>query len=153
MPEIDELTKVILAAKRKRFPFSRPVFKQSSSVSEAELFHLTKQLDFNFIVDLSRWLRVAGYGEIDGTLRFKESKFSIIDWEPLAGFVTFADDTFGHQYAFNPGNGNIYSIDPANRSYVRIADNFPAFLHELIEHDYNLKEWMAALPFKMQNER
>ncbi len=144
MPEIDEVAKVILAARRKHFFFSRPVFKQSSSVSEAELFHLATGLGFKFIVDLSRWLLLAGYGVIDGVLTFQEDRFSIVDWEPLNGFATFADDNFGHQFAFNPNDGSIYAIFPSSHTFVRIADNFPAFLQELIRRDYRLKEWMDS---------
>jgi hypothetical protein len=152
MPEIDQISRVILAARRKRFLFSRPVFNRFSSVSEAELFHLATRLDFKFIVDLSRWLLLAGYGEIDGELFFQESKFSIIDWEPLEGFVTFADGVSDRQFAFNPSNGSIYSVYPSNHAFVRIADNFPAFLQELIRHDYKLKGWMDTLQYSKQHE-
>jgi hypothetical protein len=151
MPGIDEIAKVILAARRKRFLFSRPVFKKNSEVSEAELFHLATRLDFIFIIDLSKWLLQAGYGEIDEALVFHENKFSKIDWEPLQGFVTFAASSSGHQIAFNPEDGSIYSIFAPRHEFARIADDFPSFLQDLVRHDYKLKEWMDILLFSRQS--
>jgi hypothetical protein len=147
MSGIDEIAKVILAARRRHLLFSHPVFKRSSAVSEAELFDLAKRLNFKFIVALSRWLLTAGYGEIDGALVFQESKFSIIGWEPLNGFVTFAEDISGHRFAYNPADGSIYCIHPAGHAYVRITDDFPSFLKELIRHDYHVKKWISILPY------
>jgi hypothetical protein len=150
MPGIDEVAKVILAARRKHFLFSQPVFKQTTAVSEAGLFYLATRLKFKFIVELSRWLLTAGYGEIDDALVFREDKFSILDWEPLKGFVTFAEDSSGHRFAFDPGGGGIYCIHPAGHSFAHISDDFPSFLQEVIRHDYRINEWVNALPYTGQ---
>ncbi|MGA8147926.1 MAG: SMI1/KNR4 family protein [Gallionellaceae bacterium] len=147
MPEIDEIAKVILAARRKRFLFSRPLFKRYAPVSEAELFQLANRLHFKFIVELSRWLLMAGYGEIGGSLIFQEGRFSIIDWDPLKGFVSFAKDISGYRFAFNPKDESIYCIHPSEHAFVHIADNFSSFLRELIQHDYHVKEWVSTLPY------
>jgi hypothetical protein len=147
MPEIDEIVKVILVAKRKHFLLSRPLFKQYAPVSEAELFDLANRLHFKFIVELSRWLLMAGYGEIGESLIFQESKFSIIDWEPLQGFVSFAEDITGYRFVFNPNDKSIYCIHPSEHAFVRIADNFSSFLQELIRHDYHIKKWVSTLPY------
>ena len=147
MPGIDELAKTVLAARRKRFLFSRPVFRQLAAVSENELLHLAMRLDFKFVTELSRWLLVAGYCEIDDAIIFREDSFSIIDWKPLQGFVAFAESDTGVQFAFDPKDGGIYSIHPAEHAFVCLADNFSSFLQELIRHDYHVNEWMNSLSF------
>ncbi len=147
MSGIDEIANEILVARRKQFHFSRPAFKRYAPISESELLVLAKRLNFKFIVELSRWLLLAGYGEIAESLIFQESTFSIIDWEPLQGFVSFAEDVYGHRFAFNPNDGSIYCIHQTDHAFVPIADNFPLFLQELIRHDYHVKEWVSALPY------
>jgi len=143
---MDEIAKIILSAKRRRFLVSRPVFECSAPVSEAELFRLAKGLNFKFALGLSKWLLLAGYGDIDGTLSFREECFSIIDGEPLKGCVSFAQDSVGNRYAFSPRDGSIYCIYPSERRTARIADDFPSFLRELVQRDYQLKAWVDTLP-------
>jgi hypothetical protein len=142
---MDEIAKTILSAKRRKFLRSRPVFERYAPVSEAELFHLARGLNFKFAVGLSKWLLLAGYGDIDETLSFRKDWFSVINGEPLDGHVSFAQDIAGNRYAFNPLDGSIYCISPAEQVAVRISDNFPSFLQELIRRDYQLKEWMSGI--------
>lgn len=146
MSEMDEIVKTILAAKRKRFLRSRPVFERAAPVSEAELFRLATGLNFRFPLGLSRWLLRAGYGDIDETLSFREDQFSVVNEGPLNGLVLFAQDASGNHYAFNPEDGSIYFIKSAEQGVARISDDFAAFLQELIRRDYKLEEWVASLP-------
>ena len=145
MVAMDEIAKTILSAKRRRFLSSRPVFKRHAPVSEAELFHLATELNFKFALGLSKWLRMAGYGDIDETLSFREEWFSVINGGALDGLVSFAQDIAGNRYAFNPKNGSIYYIRHPEQAVARISDDFPAFLLELIRRDYRLQEWMGSI--------
>jgi len=142
---MDEIAKIIMSAKRRRFLRSRPVFERHTHVSEAELFRLAKGLNFKFAVGLSKWLLLAGYGNIDETLSFREEWFSIIDWEPLNGHVSFAQDIAGNRYTFNPTDGSIYFIRHPERVAIKVSDDFPSFLRELIRRDYRLNEWMSNI--------
>lgn len=143
---MDEITKTILSAKRKKFLRSRPVFVRYATVSEAELFHLATGLNFKFALSLSRWLRLAGYGDIDEILSFRKEWFSVLNGGALDGHVSFAQDVSGNRYAFNPVDGSIYYIQSPGHIAVRVSDDFPAFLQELIRRDYQLKDWMDSLP-------
>jgi len=143
---MDEIAKTILSAKRRRFLRSHPVFERHAPVSEADLFRLATGLNFKFALGLSKWLRLAGYGDIDAALIFREDYFSVINGGALDGHVSFAQDTAGNRYAFNPKDGSIYYICHPGQSAARIADDFPSFLQELIRRDYQLKEWMNSLP-------
>ena len=143
---MDEIAKTILSAKRRKFLRSRPVFERHAPVSEAELFRLATGLNFKFATGLAKWLLLAGYGNIDETLTFREGCFSVIDGEPLCGLVSFAQDVTGNRYAFNPKDGGIYCIRPPEQVAARISDSFPSFMQELIRRDYQLKEWMDSIP-------
>lgn len=142
---MDEIAKTILSAKRRRFLRSRPVFERYAPVSEAELFRLATGLNFKFALGLSKWLLLAGYGDIDETLSFREGCFSVIDGEPLCGLVSFAKDIIGNRYAFNPKDGGIYHISPPEQVATRMSDDFPSFLQELIRRDYQLQEWVDSI--------
>lgn len=142
---MDELTKIILSTKRRKFLRSRPVFERFAPVSEAELFRLAKGLNFKFTLGLSKWLLLAGYGDIDETLSFREEWFSVIDGGPIDGCISFAQDNAGNRYAFSPKNGEIYFIGLTEQSVARISDDFPSFMQEFIRRDYNLKEWMSCI--------
>jgi hypothetical protein len=142
---MDKIAKTILSAKRRKFLRSRPVFERHAPVSEAELFRLATALNFKFALGLSKWLLLAGYGDIDETLSFREEWFSIIEG---AGHVSFAQDIVGNRYAFNPKDGSIYYIGHPERVAVRVSDDFPSFLQELIRRDYRLKEWMDSISTK-----
>ena len=149
---MDEIAKAILSAKRKRFLRSRPVFERVAPVSEAELFRVARGLNFRFPLGLSKWLLMAGYGDIDQTLGFRENLFSVIDGEPLSGHVAFAQDVSGNRYAFNPQDGSVYYIKSPDLAVARISDDFPSFLRELARRDYQLQEWMASLPTEKRGQ-
>lgn len=142
---MDEIANTILSAKRRRFLRSHPVFEQHAPTSEARLFHLATSLNFKFSLGLSKWLRLAGYGDIDSTLSFREEFFSIINGGNLDGCVRFAQDTAGNQYAFNPSTGSIHFISLAKQMAAQISTDFPSFMQELIRRDYNLAGWMDTL--------
>ena len=145
MPAMDEIAKTILSAKRRKFLSSRPVFERHEPVSEAELFRLARELNFKFVLGLSKWLLLAGYGDIDKTLSFRKDRLFVINGEPLDGYVSFAQDIVGNRYAFNPKDGSIYYIRQPEQATARISDDFPSFLQELIRRDYQLQEWMGSI--------
>ena len=144
---MDKIVKVILSAKRRKLLRSRPVFERHAPVSEAELFRLAKGLNFKFTLGLSKWLLLAGYGDIDNTLSIRENMFVVTPAESLEGHVLFAHDIADNRYTFSQKDGSIYCIYPDN-TVVRVSDNFPSFLQELIRHDYKLSEWMSSLRVK-----
>ena len=143
---MDEIAQTILSAKRRRLLRSHPVFERFAPVSEAELFHIATGLNFKFILGLSKWLRVAGYGDIDGMLSFREEYFSIVNGGPIDGYVMFARDIAGNRYAFNPSDGSIFLVSDPQQAPAQIASDFPSFLQELIKRDYRLTEWVENLP-------
>ncbi|MBI3902172.1 MAG: SMI1/KNR4 family protein [Nitrosomonadales bacterium] len=146
---MDEIAKVILTAKRKRLFMSRPVYKFfAPPITEAELYRLAQELNVRFAVGFSRWLRLAGYGDVDGKLQFRRDFIFVIDWKPLAGCVVFAGDAVGNRYAFDPERGNIYHIRNPGRIVSRMADDFSFFMQELIRRDYQLYEWTESLSAK-----
>jgi len=142
---MNEIAKIILSAKRRRFLSSRPVFVRYTPVSESELFRIATGLNFKFALGLSKWLLLAGFGDIDETLSFREEWFSVIGEGRLAGYVLFARDIVGNQYAFNPEDGGIYYVHQPEHAFARISDDFPSFLKELIRRDYKLAEWMNTI--------
>ena len=143
---MEEIVKIILSAKRRRLLRSRPVFQRHAPVSEAELFHLATGLNFKFSLGLSKWLLLAGFGDIDENLSFRKDLFSVINEEPLDGYVSFAQDVAGNRYAFNPEDGSIYFISHPEKRSARISSDFPSFLQELIRRDYQLTAWMDDVP-------
>lgn len=142
---MDEIIKIILSAKRRKFLRSEPVFERVAPVSEADLFRLASGSHFKFALGLSRWLRLAGYGDIDHTLSFRENYFAVIDGTALDGCVAFAQDSAGNRYAFDPRDGSIYCIHHADETVLRVADDFQAFMQEFIRRDYHLHAWMDSL--------
>jgi len=142
---MDEIAKTILSAKRRRLLRNRPVFKRFAPVSEAELFRLATGLNFKFTPGLSKWLRQAGYGDIDEVLSFREECFSVINGGGLDGCISFARDIAGNRYAFSPKDGGIYFICDSKPAVVRVSDVFSSFLQELIRRDFQLNEWMGSI--------
>lgn len=137
--------KTILAAKRKGFLSSKPVFKFFAPAAEMDLFMTAQKLERKLSVGLCQWLRTAGYGDINETLMFRNDYFACISHGELTGCVTFARDEVGNSYAFKPEDGSIYYISMHESAYARMSDNFISFLHELLERDYNLAQWREKL--------
>ncbi len=137
--------KTILAAKRRHFLHNKPVFTFFAPAAEMELFLTARKLNCKLSVNLSRWLRAAGYGDINETLSFRHDHFAVVAEGALAGCVTFARDELGNSYAFSQKDGGIYYIDRHGDSYARMADDFAAFLQELVQRDYNLAQWRDSL--------
>jgi len=142
---MNEIAKTILTAKRRRFLSSRPVFVRFAPASEAELFRIATEMKFKFALGIAQWLRIAGYGDIDETLSFREEFFSVIDAGRLAGHVFFARDSAGNRYAFNPADESIHYVCFPDQASARIADDFHTFLQELVRRDYKLAEWMSNI--------
>ena len=142
---MDEIAKIILSAKRRRFLRSQPIYERYKTVSEAELFRLASELNFKFTLGLSKWLRLAGYGDIDKSLSFREEWFSKIDSGSVDGLVSFARDKVGNRYAFSLKDGSIYYLHQPELAAARISDDFASFLQELIRRDYQLLEWMGSV--------
>ncbi len=143
---MQDTIETILAAKRKYFLHSKPIFHFFAPVTEMDLFMTAKTLNCRFVLNLSRWLRAAGYGDINDTLIFRSGYFALIAEGALAGCVTFARDELGNSYAFSQKDGLIYYVDRYGESYARMADDFQSFLQELIRRDYNLAYWRDTLP-------
>lgn len=135
----------ILAAKRKRFLRSQPIYQTTSRVTEMDLFQIARTLDAKLNVGLSKWLLTAGYGDIEDSLSFRKDMFCLIGQGPLSGHVAFARDKQDNIYAYSPKDGTIYFIASDNRGYARMADDFIAFLQELALRDYNLAAWRDGL--------
>ncbi len=137
--------KTILAARRKSFLSSKPIFHYSSPATEMDLFMTARKLDCKLAVGLCQWLRAAGYGDINDVLIFRPEYMAAVTHGALTGYITFAHDEAGNAYAFKPGDGGIYFISQHESAYARMADDFRSFLQELIRRDYNLAAWREAL--------
>lgn len=144
--------KTILAAKRKHFLLSKPVFKFFAPAAEMDLFITAQKLEKKLAVGLSQWLRSAGYGDINETLMFRNDYFACVSQGALTGCVTFARDEVGNSYAFKPEDGSIYYISLHECAYARMSDNFLAFLQELIKRDYNLAQWRESLALEKDGD-
>lgn len=142
---MQDIIKTILAAKRKSFLSSKPIFRFHAPAAEMDLFMTARKLNCKMTNGLSRWLRTAGYGDINETLMFRSDFFSLITEGTLKGHVTFARDELGNTYAFNPKDGSIYLIDHLGESYANIANDFLGFLEELIKRNYDLPQWRESL--------
>lgn len=142
---MQETVKIILSAKRWHRLHRKPVFHHFADATEMELFLIAKKLNCKLTVGLSKWLRSAGYGDINETLFFREDCLGTINHGTLAGYVTFARDELGNVYAFDPADGAVYYIDQQHRAYARLSNDFLSFLQELIRRDYNLAEWRGSL--------
>ena len=143
---MQDIIKIILAAKRKHFLHSKPIFHFSAPAAEMDLFMIARKLDCKLSVGLCQWLRAAGYGDINETLTFRNDYFASITEGALAGCVTFARDELGNLYAFSQNDEGIYYIDQHGDVYARMSGNFMSFLQELIRRDYNLAQWRDSLP-------
>lgn len=137
--------KTILAAKRRSFLHSKPIFRFHAPAAEMDLFMTARKLNIKMTSGLSRWLRTAGYGDINETLQFRDDYFSLITAGALSGCVTFARDELGNTYAFSQKDGSIYFVDRHGEAYARMANDFLAFMEELIRRDYDLPHWREAL--------
>lgn len=137
--------KTILAARRRSFLSSKPIFHYYSPATEMDLFMTARKLDCKLAVGLCQWLRAAGYGDINDTLVFRPEYFAAVSHGALTGYIAFAHDEAGNAYAFRPGGGEIYFISQHEAAYARMADDFRAFLQELIRRDYNLAAWRESL--------
>jgi hypothetical protein len=142
---MDEIVKIILSGKRRRFLLNHPIYKLHQSTSEARLFRLATELNFKFTLELSKWLRLAGYGNIDEALIFREEYFSKIDGGPLGFLVTFARDPAGNHFAFSLTDGTIYLVRQPDLLKTRLSDSFTSFLQELIRRDYQLNDWISDI--------
>ncbi len=142
---MQETVKTILSAKRWHRLHRTPVFQHVADTTEMELFMIAKRLDCKLTIGLSKWLRTAGYGDINGTLFFREDCFDTIRHGTLAGYVLFARDELGHRYAFNPVDGAVYYVDQQHHAYARLSNDFMSFLNELIRRDYDLAAWRSSL--------
>ncbi len=139
--------KTILAAKRRHFLHSKPIFNFFAPAAEMELFMTARKLNCKLAVNLCRWLRSAGYGDIGETLSFRNDYFALITEGDLAGCVTFARDELGNSYAFNQKDGVIYLVG-RDGGHARMANDFAAFLAELVQRDYDLAQWRASIAAK-----
>jgi hypothetical protein len=148
---MQDTVKIILAAKRKHFLQSKPIFHFFAPAAEMDLFMIARKLNFKLSVNLSRWLRAAGYGDINDTLIFRNDFFSTIGEGTLAGCVTFARDELGNSYAFSQKDGGIYFVDRYGDTYARMADDFLPFLQELIRRNYDLPQWRDNLTSKIDS--
>lgn len=135
----------VLTAKRKRLLRRKPIYRTSARASEMGLFRVAKQLDCKLTLGLSKWLLEAGYGDIEDSLSFREDWFCLISHPPLPSLVVFAHDNADNLYAYDPKDDAIYFIAADNGGYAHLADDFCAFLQELIRRDYNLAAWRGSL--------
>jgi hypothetical protein len=139
-----KLIDTILTGKRRRFLRSRPIYETTSRVTEMELLQIAQKLDCKMALGLSKWLLSAGYGNLEQSLSFHRDWFCLLDNGPLQGNVAFAHDDMNNIYAYDPRDSAIYFVN-INGDYARLADDFTAFMQELVRRDYNLAEWRNSL--------
>lgn len=93
---------------------------------------------------LRAWLLVAGYGDIDDEISFREDWFASIEGGQLKGGGTFAQDALGNMYAFD-ATGQIYYLCRSEPVYAAMSSDFSTFLEELVRRDYKLGEWVDSV--------
>jgi hypothetical protein len=145
---MDTIADKIMRAQRRSFFRSRPVFDRFSDVTDEELCELETRIKCKLPASLRQWLLIAGYGDINESLSFRENWFQMIDRGQLEGSIIFAQDILGSFYAFNPHNEEIFYISRSHHAYASVASNFLSFMQELITRDYQIEQWMDSLDFE-----
>ena len=135
----------VLAAKRKQWLRSKPIFQPHAPVSESELAGIERQIGCALPSELRAWLLQAGYGDINGELSFRRDWFRNHDKGALAGNVFFAQDILGNFYAFEPRSGAISFFSRTAPEYGRMSSDFARFMEELERRDFKLEQWVDSL--------
>lgn len=94
---------------------------------------------------LRSFLLVAGYGDLNDVLSFREEWFTVIDGGQLAGHVIFAQDDGGNFYAFGPTDGRVHFVCRSFPEYAPMSPGFNEFLRELERHSFELETWTNSL--------
>ena len=142
---MDALVDRILAARRKRFIGSAPIFRVHEPVSEKSLKDVERKIGCALPESLRMFLLAGGYGDINDEFSLRKEWFNLIEQGELAGHVIFAQDDLGNFYTFSPSNGCIHFICRSKPEYGFMATGFEAFLHEYERHRFQLEAWTNGL--------
>ena len=142
---VHELTVRVLAGKREGIFRSPSLYEPYRPVEESDLAALEERLGHLLPQALRAFLMVAGYGDLNDVLSFREEWFAIIDGGELHGHVFFAQDILGNFYSFDPGNGHVHFICRSSPEYAPMAAGFYQFLCELERYEFALEAWTDSL--------
>lgn len=128
----------------------KPVFKPGDSFSLESIGKLEAKLNVSFPLKVKDFLLKLGAGQTEDLYIHGNEHIHAFDEEngPIAGFVTFASDTMGNYYAFNPESSNkeeIYYCCHDPLGYAKIASDAYEFLRKIIENKYDNIELAANL--------
>lgn len=140
-----ELADRFLAARRQGRFGSRPVFELYKHPSQADLAKVEERIGRRLPSDLKSWLLIAGYGDIDRVLSFRDDWLQPIqEGEHKSGFL-FAQDELGSFYGLSSADEQVVFFPRAERSCAVIAPSFEAMLIELERRDYRILQWMDSV--------
>ena len=148
---IENIAARILAGKRKRFFWCKPLFSRHASVFESDLTAVENELGCQLPKDLRSWLLIAGFGDVNDKLSFRREWFNVIDRGQLKGHVYFAQDILGNFYSFSTADGAIHFVSRSAPEYAELASGFLAFLEEFEMRGFILEEWtdgLSTLPYE-----
>jgi len=145
------LYKTIKNAKKKRFLFgTKAIFKSGCSISSESIKLIEVKLGLSFPDLVKEFLLELGAGQTEDLYIHGESQIYAFDQDngPIAGFVTFASDSLGSFFAFNPestNRGEIFYCCHDPLGYAEVAKDANEFLGKIIDSDYDNLELAANL--------
>lgn len=142
-----EITSRVLAGRRKRLAGSSPLYESYRRIADSDLNALEERLGHLLPDGLRSFLLVAGYGDLNEVLSFREEWFTVIDSGELAGHVIFAQDDSGNFYAFGPTDERIHFVCRSSPEYAAMAAGFYEFLRDLERHSFELETWTNRLDY------
>jgi len=138
---MNEIAEKLENATKKTLFGKKPVFNKTGDFKESDLETVSKQVPILIPESFVSWLRLIGYGQINGELSIEPHWMSVRDSEfgPLAGSLSFAQDEFGNYLALNPSeNWNVYYIchDPAG--IALLSNSFESVISQLSEVGFSV---------------
>lgn len=141
---MSELADRLLAARRKGWLRSRPIFAPHAQASATDLTEVERRIGRSLPLDLKAWLLRVGYGDIDQALSFRNEWFQPVEEGEHKGGFIFAQDELGNFYACPRDDGRVVFFSRSEPAYAVIAPSFDAFLSELERRDYKIVDWMES---------
>lgn len=140
-----ELAEHLLAARRKGWFRSRPVFEPYAAASPSDFAAAEDGLVRALPVELKSWLMLVGFGNVGEDLGFRKEFFSPVREGEFEGGAQFAQDILGNFYAFPPNDERVVFFSRSEPGYAVLSPSFRAFLEDLQRREYKLIEWVESL--------
>jgi hypothetical protein len=142
---MQQLASRLLAARRKRWFGTRPVFESYAAVSAADLSRIETRVGTDLPAELKAWLLMVGFGDIGDVLSFRDEWFQAIEQGPLRGGFQFAQDELGNFLGSPRAEGTVAFLSRSVHGYAVLAPTLEAFLQELERRNYEAAEWFQSV--------